>query len=155
MTQLTVRFYEQAEDALLKFAVILARHRGQWVFCRHRQRSSWEVPGGHREPGETIAQTAARELREETGAEQFALRPVCVYSVTGKTRVNEAGGESFGALFYAEVERFASGLHSEMEQILLTDTLPRELTYPDIQPLLLAEFLRREGEPPLPAARQN
>ncbi|MGC4806919.1 NUDIX hydrolase [Micromonospora sp. DT233] len=27
----------------------------------------WGVPGGHREPGETIYQTALRELREETG----------------------------------------------------------------------------------------
>lgn len=144
MAPLQVKFYEQAEDEKLKFAVILARYQGQWIFCKHRQRDSWEVPGGHREPGETIAEAAARELREEAGAQQFTLRPVCCYSVTGKNRVNTGGEESFGGLFYAEVTALDPQLHSEMERIALFDTLPRSLTYPDIQPKLLAEFLRRE-----------
>ena len=68
------------DDALLKFAVIAARSEGKWVFCRHRERTTLEIPGGHREPGESVDQTAARELREETGIAaspqelQFILR---------------------------------------------------------------------------------
>ena len=80
-----VKFYDQAEDALLKFAVIIAKTDGKWVFCKHRERDTYEFPGGHREPGETILETARRELREETGAIDFTLKPVCVYSVKGKT----------------------------------------------------------------------
>ena len=34
----------------------------------------WGYPGGHVEPGETVAETAIRELREETGVSARPLR---------------------------------------------------------------------------------
>ena len=64
---LTVRFYEEAEDRLLKFAVIITKSKGKWVFCKHWERETYEVPGGHREEEENIEDTARRELYEETG----------------------------------------------------------------------------------------
>lgn len=73
-----VNFYEQVDDKRLRFAVIVARHRGQWVFCKHRERDTYELPGGHREPGESILEAARRELQEETGAAAFSIHPVCV-----------------------------------------------------------------------------
>ena len=59
-----ITFYQPASiaDGLLKYAVIVARYKDKWVFGRHKQRDTWEIPGGHREPGETIEQTALREL---------------------------------------------------------------------------------------------
>ena len=84
-----VKFYDKVEDSLLKFAVIIAKTEGKWIFCKHKERDTLEVPGGHREAGETILETAKRELKEETGAVDFHIRPVCVYSVKGKTRVSE------------------------------------------------------------------
>ncbi|SHI08423.1 8-oxo-dGTP diphosphatase [Sporobacter termitidis DSM 10068] len=50
-----VKFYDSVDDGLLQFAVVVARHRGKWVLCKHRQRDTYECPGGHREPGEDIA----------------------------------------------------------------------------------------------------
>ena len=44
-----VNFYDSIDDSMLKFAVIIAKHNGKWVFCKHREKSTWEVPGGHRE----------------------------------------------------------------------------------------------------------
>ena len=84
-----VKFYDKVEDSLLKFAVIIAKTEGKWIFCKHKERDTLEVPGGHREAGETILETAKRELKEETGAVDFHIRPVCVYSEKGKTRVGE------------------------------------------------------------------
>lgn len=138
-----VRFYEQAPDSCLKFAVIIARSNGKWVFCKHRERDTYELPGGHREEKEAILDTAKRELWEETGAVKFSLYPVCVYSVTGKNRVNDTGEETFGMLYYAEIEEWEAELHSEMEKIILSSSLPERWTYPLIQPKLIREARRR------------
>ena len=77
-----VNFYDSINDSMLKFAVIIARHNGKWVFCKHKERNTWEAPGGHREDGEDILETAKRELYEETGAITFDITPICIYSVT-------------------------------------------------------------------------
>ena len=90
-----VNFYDNINDKSLKFAVIISKYNGQWVLCKHKNRDTYEIPGGHREVGETIDDTAKRELHEETGAIDFSIKPVCVYSVTGKNRVNETGEEMF------------------------------------------------------------
>ena len=138
-----VKFYEDVEDKLLEFAVIISKSYGKWVFCKHKERDTFEVPGGHREENETILETAKRELKEETGAVDFDIHKVCVYSVTGKTRVNESGEESFGMLYCANIRAFDKELHSEIEKVVLLDELPSEWTYPLIQPLLIKEFQRR------------
>ncbi len=130
-----VKFYDTVEDALLKFAVIISKSNGKWVFCKHKERNTFEVPGGHRENMEDIFDTAKRELYEETGATEFTIKPICVYSVT--TDKNFNGKETFGMLYYAEITDFEKELHSEIERIILTDDLVDNWTYPEIQPKLL------------------
>ena len=141
---LEVKFYDQVEDNLLKFAVIISKTDGKWVFCKHKDRDTYEIPGGHREFGESIMETARRELMEETGATEFNIKPICVYSVKGKNRVNEnADDESFGMLFIADIVSFEE-LHSEIEEILITDTVVENWTYPLIQPKLIEEARNRD-----------
>lgn len=47
---IAVKFYDRVDDQLLKFAVIISKSGGKWVFCRHRKRNTYEVPGGDRLP---------------------------------------------------------------------------------------------------------
>ena len=139
-----VSFYEAVDDELLKFAVVLAKTDGKWVFCKHKKRTTYEVPGGHRETGESILDTAKRELNEETGAIDFTIEPICIYSVRGETRVNEViSDETFGMLYYAEIHSFEKELHSEIEKIIITDKLVENWTYPLIQPQLIDEAVKR------------
>lgn len=137
-----VIFYDEVRDELLKFAVIIAVYDGKLVLCKHRARDTWEVPGGHREAGEEISDTAKRELYEETGAVKYEIEPVCVYSVTAPDNLN-GGKESFGMLYYADIRAFESELHSEIEKIALMSELPDKWTYPEIQPKLLEEARKR------------
>ena len=143
-SMLKVKFYDSVNDSLLKFAVVVSQSNGKWVFCRHKERDTYEVPGGHREVEESILETAQRKLQEETGALKFEIKPICVYSVTGKTRVNATGEETFGLLCFAEISEFAKELHSEMEKVVLMDELPENWTYPLIQPKLIEKYLKME-----------
>ena len=103
---LEVKFYDTVDDSLLKFAVIISQSNGKWVFCKHKERDTYEAPGGHREVGEDILETAKRELQEETGAIQFNIKPICVYSVTGKN------SKVFESIIIAR-EKNRTGIHSD------------------------------------------
>lgn len=137
---INVRFYGEADDSLIKFAVIASRYKNKWVFCKHKERSTYEIPGGHREEGETVTEAAIRELKEETGAKEFNFFPVCVYSVQ---KENEQ--ESFGMLYYAEITELEDDLHFEIESVHLFEELPSEWTYPLIQPKLIEKVIEERG----------
>ena len=134
-----VRFYDRVDDSMLKIAVIISRHKGKWVFCKHKQRETFECPGGHREAGESIEETAKRELFEETGAVKFDLTPVSVYSVV------RDGVDSCGMLYFAEVFEFGKLPDMEIEKIEFFEDEPPSWTYPAIQIKLMEkvkEFLK-------------
>lgn len=138
-----VDFYDSVNDELLKFTVIISKTAGKFVFCKHRERTTYELAGGHRELNESIDDAARRELYEETGAVEYTLVPIGVYSVTtaddrGANTVN------YGKLYFADITRFESELHHEIERIIITDALPDALTYPDIYPKLFQEAKRRK-----------
>ena len=126
-----VYFHDEADDALFKYAVIIAKSNEKWVFCRHRDRTTYENPGGHREHNEDIDQTARRELWEETGAEKYTINRICPYSVDDGTET------TYGMLYFANIEKFGELPETEIAEIKLFDEKPGNWTYPKIQPYLV------------------
>lgn len=135
---ISVNFHkiDEIEKYKLKFAVIVAKYEDKWIVVRHKKRLTWEIPGGHIEKFEEVKDAASRELFEETGAVDFELTPVSIYSVS-----RDEEDENFGQLYYAEVEKMDELPESEIDEIKLIDEIPEDLTYPLIQPKLFEKVL--------------
>jgi 8-oxo-dGTP pyrophosphatase MutT (NUDIX family) len=54
-------------------AVLVRRTAGRLLLLHHRSEDRWCFPKGHVEPGESLRQTARREVAEETGLPSFTL----------------------------------------------------------------------------------
>ncbi|MDP4224284.1 MAG: NUDIX domain-containing protein [Bacteroidota bacterium] len=140
-----VRFYDPTftPASKLTYSVITAMYKGKWIFVRHRKRETWEIPGGHIEMNESADAAADRELREESGAVEFKLECVATYSV------EQDGITGYGRLFLAEVTQLGAVTDtSEIAEITFLESLPENLTYPDIQPRLFKKVLEyvRDGD---------
>ncbi|NLG25250.1 MAG: NUDIX domain-containing protein [Clostridiales bacterium] len=133
---MTSKIYPLGSAPGYRYVVIFARFRGQWLFVRHKNRDTWEQPGGHVEPGEAPDAAARRELYEETGAIDFTLRPLFDYWAS------DEDSSSFGAVFLAEVRMLGGLPPFEIGEVRAFDRLPDRLTYPDITPLLFAKIGR-------------
>lgn len=137
-----IKFYDRVDDSKISFAVIVARMGGKWVLCKHKDRNTYELPGGHRENGESIRKTAEREFQEETGAVKFSMERICDYSVRGVTREGEElDEETFGTLYRANIITRTEELRSEIEKVILMVSLPNNWTYPTITPKLINKAL--------------
>jgi 8-oxo-dGTP diphosphatase len=134
----SIDFYDAdyTPDVEVIYSVIISRYRGKWIFVRHHQRCTFEIPGGHIEKNETPWDAAGRELIEETGAISFTLETICTYSVGKGNR------KDYGKLFFAEISEIGQVRDiSEIGEVILQDNLPENLTYPDIQPCLFKKAL--------------
>jgi ADP-ribose pyrophosphatase YjhB (NUDIX family) len=113
---------------MAKLGVTVAIIRdNQVVLTKREDFEVWCLPGGEMDPGESPAQTAVREAREETGLEVQLTRLVGLYAIPGWTV-----GDTCSALFAAEItggemrtdaaETIDIGLFSE-------DALPQDLIW--------------------------
>lgn len=118
------------DEELLDFVVIPARYKDKWIFVRHKERETWEMPGGHIEDGESILEAARRELFEETGAVEFEISAICDYSVAREEIT------TYGRLFISNIIKLDVLPETEIGEVRLFDTIPENLTYPYIQSLL-------------------
>jgi len=125
-----------------KYVVIFAKYNGKWIICKHRDRDTWETSGGHIEPGESPTDAAVRELKEETGALDFNIIPVCDYWAGKEIPEDVYASSANGQVFFANVRTMGELPESEMECVDFFDTYPDNLTYPEITEVLM-EYLEK------------
>lgn len=55
-----IKFYEKniIENEKLLYAIVVSRYKNKWIFVKHKERDTWEIPAGHREIDEDINLTA-------------------------------------------------------------------------------------------------
>lgn len=123
-----------------KYVVILSFYNGRIMLSRHRNRLTWETQGGHIESGETPLTAAHRELYEESGATGYHIKPVFDYWVMDESDGSSASGQ----VFMASVTILDEIPESEMSEVSFFDSLPNDLTYPEITPVLFTELLTME-----------
>lgn len=123
-----------------KYVVILSESHGEIILSRHKERTTWETQGGHIETGETPLEAAKRELFEESGAVDFDIEPICDYRAWDEDTLHGANG----VVFHAVIRRFSDIPESEMAERKAFSSLPDNLTYPAITPVLFQFLLDRK-----------
>ena len=69
----------------------------------------WALPGGFSEPGETVDEAAARELREETNLMGLSLTPVGFFSQPGRDKRTWTMSEGFAAILHEDAPEPQAG----------------------------------------------
>lgn len=129
---MTCKVYDLGSLSEYKFVVVLSEYQNKILLSRHRKRTTWETQGGHIEKGEQPMDAAKRELFEESGAISFDLEPLCDYWAGDEETENGSNGMVFKAVIHA----LGDLPESEMAETKTFDTLPDNLTYPKITPVL-------------------
>ena len=131
--ELQCKIYPLHSLSHYKYVVVCSSYQGKWILSKHRERDTWETQGGHVESGETPLECAKRELFEESGILDADLYPICDYvGYNSKSSAN-------GVVFLAIVHSLGDLPQSEMSDIHIFDTLPKNLTYPLTSPVLYGE----------------
>ena len=134
---MTCKTYEAGTLKEYKYVVILSEYQGKILLSQHKNRTTWETQGGHIEPGETPMEAAQRELYEESGALEYEIAPLCDYWA------GDPEDWANGMVFRAVISKLGPLPESEMARVQTFDSLPENVTYPAITPVLFDYLWQR------------
>src|SRR5512138_2877304 len=140
--------HEPPKTPLVTVDIIVESDRGIVLVRRRHPPLGWALPGGFVDPGESVAQAARREAKEETGLDVEVLELLGVYSdpkrdprglyTVSTVFIGRAGGRPVGGDDAAEARVFA------------LDALPPDIAFD--HPTMIADYRRLragQGRPPV------
>lgn len=121
-----------SEGEILKAGCVIFNDAGEVLLVNDDIRKMWTFPKGHMEIGETVGQTAVREVKEETGYEVELLKRLsdtCYRnSQTDETiRVAFFKARIMGDRMTAEAGTYSRWMSLEQARILIPDNLLKTL----------------------------
>ncbi|ANZ43277.1 DNA mismatch repair protein MutT [Lentzea guizhouensis] len=141
-------------------SVLVSDEEGRLLLVRRAECGTWGLPGGFMEPGETLAETGVREVREETGLEVGSMALLDVFSGPEYFAVCPNGDEvhNVTAAYTAVVS--SGELHIDQVEVSTAeffplDSLPEDLFVPE-RPIIeryLADSARQRAGTHLAATR--
>lgn len=76
----TLRSLVGTMPLILVGAVVVIQNENKQILLQHRKDGNWGLPGGLMEPGESLEETAIREVYEETGLNIYGLTMLEIFS---------------------------------------------------------------------------
>jgi len=121
------------QESMALGAIVAIVEGGKVLLTRREDFEVWCLPGGHVDPGESVAQAAVREAKEETGLDVELQRLVGIYS-----RLETGGRDTHLVLFAAKP--VGGALQPQVEEVLAldyftADDLPADMFWWHRQPI--------------------
>ena len=131
-------------------SAVITDENGRLLLAKRTDNALWTIPGGTMKPGETIAKTAIREVKEETGLDVEVVSLVGIYSNPHHV-VEYSDGEVRQQFSVCFTCKFVGGeLTTSDETSEVGYFSPDELDDMEIHPsirLRIQHFLERRSEP--------
>ena len=121
--------------------VLVENREGKVLLQKRSDTGEWCVPGGALELGETYAEAATREVREEVGIEVSNLKLFGLYSGDDRM-IHYPNGDKVYSLSFIFTTRNYSGEISDSDSEVLEhrfvsrEEIPDDLFIPDARPIL-------------------
>jgi ADP-ribose pyrophosphatase YjhB (NUDIX family) len=124
-------------------AVIVTDAGGRVLLMQRADTGGWGLPGGFMEPGESLEETARREVREEVGLELDELTLMSVFSGPEQYFRYPNGDQVFNvtAVYTAQARSWTLRLDPEeavTAQLFPVSDLPADMIAPEVP--ILAEY---------------
>jgi ADP-ribose pyrophosphatase YjhB (NUDIX family) len=131
-------------------SAIVTDNEGRILLHRRRDNGLWALPGGLMEVGETIAETARRETKEETGLEVEPVSLVGVYTNPGHVVAFSDGEvrQQFSLCFACRLLGGEISVSEESSAVAFfsVQELEQVKMHPSIR-LRIQHFLQQRSEP--------